>query len=84
MLKLRLKKNGRKRNHSFRLVIMESTTRRNGRPIDEVGYYNPVTKQSYLDTVKITKWLKCGAQPTSRVLYLLKVVNLIAKSKVNY
>jgi small subunit ribosomal protein S16 len=48
MLKLRLKRTGRKRSPSYRLVIMENTFRRDGRPIEEVGYYNPITKQSHL------------------------------------
>nr|YP_009028841.1 ribosomal protein S16 [Asterionellopsis glacialis]AGH28388.1 ribosomal protein S16 [Asterionellopsis glacialis] len=77
MLKLRLKRTGRKRSPSYRLVIMENTTRRNGRPIDEVGYYNPLTKQSKFDTVKITKWLGYGAKPTQTVLNLLKKSNII-------
>lgn len=77
MLKLRLKRNGRKRQPSYRLVIMETTTRRNGRPIDEVGHYNPITKESYFNTEKITKWLNYGVQPTETVFQLLKNSNLI-------
>jgi small subunit ribosomal protein S16 len=77
MLKLRLKRNGRKRQPSYRLVIMESTSRRNGRPIDEVGYYNPITKKSYFNQDKIIKWLKNGVQPTETVFQLLKKSNLI-------
>ena len=77
MLKLRLKRNGRKRQPSYRLVIMESTSRRNGRPIDEVGYYNPITKESYFNQDKIIKWLKYGVQPTETVFQLLKKSNLI-------
>jgi small subunit ribosomal protein S16 len=77
MLKLRLKRNGRKRQPSYRLVIMESTSRRNGRPIDEVGHYNPITKESYFNQEKIAKWLSYGVQPTETVLQLLKKSNLI-------
>ena len=77
MLKLRLKRNGRKRQPSYRLVIMEQTTRRDGRPVDEVGYYNPITKESYFNKEKIIKWLGYGAQPTETVFYLLKKSNLI-------
>jgi small subunit ribosomal protein S16 len=77
MLKLRLKRNGRKRQPSYRLVIMESTSRRNGRPIDEVGYYNPITKESYLNQEKIAKWLNYGVQPTETVFQLLKKSKLI-------
>ena len=53
MLKLRLKRNGRKRQPSYRLVIMESTSRRDGRPVDEVGYYDPITKKSSFNEEKI-------------------------------
>ena len=77
MLKLRLKRNGRKRQPSYRLVIMESTSRRNGRPIDEVGYYNPITKKSYFNQDKIIKWLNYGVQQTETVFQLLKKSNLI-------
>jgi small subunit ribosomal protein S16 len=77
MLKLRLKRTGRKQSPSYRLVIMENTTRRDGRPIDEVGYYNPITKQSQFDTAKITKWLSYGVTPTKTVLNLLKKADII-------
>jgi small subunit ribosomal protein S16 len=52
MLKLRLKRMGRKKQPVYRLVIMENTTRRNGRPIDEVGYYNIFTKQLFFNNKK--------------------------------
>jgi len=77
MLKLRLKRTGRKRYPSYRLVIIEDLTRRDGRPIDEVGFYNPITKESSFDAVKITNWLKLGAKPTETVLYLLKKSDII-------
>lgn len=77
MLKLRLKRTGRKRTPFYRLVIMEHSTRRDGRPIDEVGYYNPITKQSFFNTVKIIKWLKIGVKPTETVFQLLKKANII-------
>jgi small subunit ribosomal protein S16 len=77
MLKLRLKRTGRKRSPSYRLVIMENTTRRDGRPIEEVGYYNPITKQYKFDAEKIKKWLNDGAKPTSTVFNLLKKSEII-------
>ena len=77
MLKLRLKRNGRKRQPAYRLVIMENTTRRDGRPVDEVGYYNPIAHKSVLDDRKIVKWLNCGAQPTETVYHLLKKCKII-------
>ena len=71
MLKLRLKRIGRKRAPSYRLVVMENSARRDGRPIEEIGYYNPISKELRIDRVKIDHWLKCGAKPTKTVLYLL-------------
>jgi small subunit ribosomal protein S16 len=56
---------------------MENTTRRNGRPIEEVGYYNPITKRSHFETEKITKWLNYGVKPTETVLHLLKKADII-------
>lgn len=77
MLKLRLKQIGRKRSPAYRLVIMENTARRNGRPIEEVGYYNPITKQSKFDATKIKKWLDYGVKPTETVANLLKKAEII-------
>ena len=77
MLKLRLKKTGRKRQPSYRLVIMTSGTKRDGRAIEQLGYYSPITKQSYFKIEKILYWLKVGAQPTETVANLLKKANII-------
>lgn len=77
MLKLRLKKIGRKRSPSYRLVIMESTSRRDGKAIEEVGFYNPITKIYKFDKDKINKWLNYGAQPTKTVLNLLKKIEIL-------
>jgi small subunit ribosomal protein S16 len=78
MLKLRLKRLGKKRSPSYRLVIMENTSRRNGRPVDEVGYYNPMTKYYKFDTDKIKKWLSYGVKPTETVLNLLKKAEIVS------
>lgn len=77
MLKLRLKKTGRKRSPAYRLVIIEHTTRRDGRPIEEVGFYNPITKESSFNNEKIRSWLKVGVQPTPTVFNLLKNEGII-------
>ena len=77
MLKLRLKRIGRKRSPAYRLVIMENTTRRDGRPVEEVGYYNPISKESKFEVEKIQKWLSNGAQPTEIVSSLLKKAEII-------
>lgn len=77
MLKLRLKRVGRKGSPAYRLVIMENTFRRDGRPIEEVGYYNPISKESKFEVEKIQKWLNYGAQPTEIVLSLLKKAKIV-------
>jgi small subunit ribosomal protein S16 len=59
---------------------MESMSRRDGRPIEEVGYYNPITKQYKFDVEKIKKRLSEGVQPTETVISLLKKAEII-KSK---
>jgi small subunit ribosomal protein S16 len=77
MLKLRLKRIGRKGSPSYRLVIMENTTRRDGRPVEEVGYYNPISKNYKFDSEKIQKWLKYGVKPTKTVFNLLKKADIV-------
>ena len=79
MLKLRLKRMGRKKQPAYRLVIMENATRRNGRPIDELGYYNIFTKQVFFNNEKIRKWLNYGVKPTKTVESLLKKSEIIKK-----
>jgi small subunit ribosomal protein S16 len=78
MLKLRLKRTGKKRSPFYRLVIMENTFRRDGRPIEELGYYNPMTKQYKFNTDKIKKWLNYGVKPTETVLSLLKKADIVS------
>jgi small subunit ribosomal protein S16 len=77
MLKLRLKRIGRKSSPSYRLVIMENTCRRDGRPIEEVGYYNPISKKYKFDSAKIQKWLSYGVKPTKTVSDLLKKAEIV-------
>jgi small subunit ribosomal protein S16 len=77
MLKLRLTRTGRKKQPAYRLVVMEHSTRRDGRPVDSVGYYNPLTKESNFKVEKIQQWLKNGAQPTETVASLLKKAQII-------
>ena len=67
MIKLRLKRFGKKREASFRLVATNSTSRRDGRPLEELGFYNPRTKETRLNTEAIRTRLEQGAQPTDTV-----------------
>lgn len=72
MLKIRLKRFGRKRVPIYRIVIMDSRTRRDGRSIDEIGLYNPISKEfDITDINKLFYWLSKGAQCTNTVAFLL-------------
>ena len=77
MLKLRLKRIGRKRAPSYRLVLMETTDRRDGRSIEELGWYDPISKRHFLEINKIQKCLSQGAKPTLTVKNLLKKARII-------
>jgi small subunit ribosomal protein S16 len=80
MIKLRLKRFGKKREASFRLVATNSTSRRDGRPLEELGFYNPRTKETRLNTEAIRERLGQGAQPTDTVRSLLEKGGLLTKT----
>ena len=80
MIKLRLKRFGKKREASFRLVACNSTSRRDGRPLQELGFYNPRTKETRLDAEGLRERLSQGAQPTDVVRSLLEKGGLLEKS----
>lgn len=81
MLKLRLKRFGRKKLACYRVVVMESTSRRDGKPIKEVGLYNPITDQIKLNTEEILVLLKNGVKPTKTVYNLLLKTNILVKKE---
>ena len=72
MLKIRLKRLGAKKQPSYRIIVINSTTKREGRPIQELGFYNPKTKEMKFDKAAAQEWISKGAQPTERVQYLIK------------
>jgi len=72
MLKMRFKRVGRKRQPSYRLVVMLSTAPRDGKVIKELGFYNPITKELKLDLEGIQFQLNNGVKTTKVVEDLLK------------
>lgn len=76
MLKLRLKRVGRKALPSYRIVVIEQKTKRDGYPIEEVGYYNPITKRLSFNIDRVSYWLKIGVKPSLTVISLLKKSNI--------
>ncbi len=79
MVKIRLRRMGAKKAPFYRIVVADSRYPRDGRFIEEVGYYNPIADPVELkvDAEKVQKWLGNGAQPTDTVKALLKKANVI-------
>ncbi len=73
-VKIRLKRMGAKKAPFYRVVVADSRYPRDGRFIEEVGYYNPLTDPVtvQIDAEKAKKWIENGAQPTETVKTLLK------------
>ena len=71
-VKIRFKRMGAKKNSFYRIVVADSRSPRDGRFIEELGYYNPINKELKLDNDKAAEWVKKGAQPTDTVRALLK------------
>ncbi len=79
MLKIRLKRVGRRGDPHYRIVVMESSKKRDSKAIDEIGKYNPQLKPSLfeVDKDKATKWLENGAQPTDTIAQYFVKLGLI-------
>ena len=76
MLKLRLKRCGRKGQASYRIVAMPSNTKSDGRATEELGFYNPHTNEANINVVRVKARLSQGAQPTPTVVNLLKKASI--------
>lgn len=75
MLKIRLKRTGRKGQPHYRIVVVEASRPRDGKTVEEIGYYNPRVNPSVFDIDKerCKYWLDKGAQPTDTIAqYLVK------------
>ncbi len=74
MVKIRLRRMGAKKQPSYRIVVAESTSPRNGRFIETIGHYNPLTHPStiHIDEERALHWLRNGAQPTEAVAKMLR------------
>ena len=78
MVKIRLRRDGAKKAPYYRVVVADSRFPRDGRFIEEIGYYNPITEPAEIkiDEEKATKWINNGAQPTDVVKRLFNTVGL--------
>ena len=79
MVKIRLKRMGMKKMPFYRVVVTDSRNPRDGRFIEEIGYYNPVSEPVELkvDADRAKYWLSVGAQPTDTVRGLLKKTGVL-------
>ena len=68
-VKIRLRRKFSKKAPFYRVVVADSRYPRNGRFIDEIGYYNPLTEpvEIKIDADKAAKWMECGSPPTETV-----------------
>ena len=74
MVKIRLKRLGMKKMPFYRVVVADSRFPRDGRNIEEIGYYDPRQNPAviHIDNERAQYWIKCGAQPTDTARVLLK------------
>ena len=79
MVKIRLKRIGAKKAPTYRLVVADSRYPRNGKFIEEIGYYSPISEpvQINIDADKAKDWISKGAQPTETVKALLKKSGIV-------
>ena len=73
MLRIRLSRTGKKRQPSYRVVVAEKEAKRDGRVVERIGYYNPLTNPAdyKIDEARALHWLSVGAQPSDAVRVLL-------------
>ena len=82
-VKIRLKRMGSKKKPFYRIVVADSRAPRDGKFIEEIGYYNPLTesKEIKVDAEKVNTWIKNGAKPTDTVNRLFKNNNIYSEDK---
>jgi len=80
-VKIRLKRVGKKKAPSYRIVVADARSPRDGRIIENLGWYNPLVEPSAIqvDAERTLRWLKVGAQPTDSVTSLLKRVGVMER-----
>ena len=76
-VKMRLRRMGAKKAPTYRVIVADSRSPRDGRFIEEIGYFNPKSDELKIDAEKAKKWIANGAQPTDTVKALLKKSNIV-------
>nr|YP_009907641.1 ribosomal protein S16 [Aspidopterys obcordata]YP_010160649.1 ribosomal protein S16 [Eugenia brasiliensis]YP_010261382.1 ribosomal protein S16 [Aspidopterys concava]QLI54198.1 ribosomal protein S16 [Aspidopterys obcordata]QRH18156.1 ribosomal protein S16 [Eugenia brasiliensis]UIB40464.1 ribosomal protein S16 [Aspidopterys concava] len=83
MVKLRLKRCGRKQRAIYRIVAIDVRSRREGRDLRKVGFYDPIKNQTYLNIPAILYFLERGAQPTGTVHDIIKKAGIFTEFRLN-
>nr|YP_010743118.1 ribosomal protein S16 [Tournefortia argentea]YP_010976571.1 ribosomal protein S16 [Euploca strigosa]WES81978.1 ribosomal protein S16 [Tournefortia argentea]WNX95919.1 ribosomal protein S16 [Euploca strigosa] len=83
MVKLRLKRCGRKQRAVYRIVAIDVRSRREGKDLRKVGFYDPIRNQTYLNVPAILYFLEKGAQPTGTVQDILKKADIFKELRSN-
>ena len=83
MVRIRLRRMGRRNKPFYRIVVTDRRSPRDGESIDIIGHYNPLTDPATvsIDEEKALKWLRCGAQPTDTVRSLLGKLGIMDRIK---
>ena len=76
MVKIRLTRTGKTHSACYRIVVADQRSPRDGRFIEEIGFYNPNSKELKVNEEAAKKWLANGAQPTAEVAKLLKIAGI--------
>jgi small subunit ribosomal protein S16 len=85
MLKIRLKRLGRKKKPFYKIAVMTNLSRRDGKTIADLGYYDPIKKIININNQKLLEYLRNGAYPTTTVRHLiirsLKKIKVVSSSE---
>jgi small subunit ribosomal protein S16 len=83
MVKLRLKRYGRKQQPTYRIIAIDVRCRRDGKALKEVGFYDPIKEKTQLNIPAILALLESGAQPTDTVSHILRRAGVLEKTKTS-
>nr|YP_009258738.1 ribosomal protein S16 [Cylindrocystis brebissonii]ANI25894.1 ribosomal protein S16 [Cylindrocystis brebissonii] len=77
MVKIRLKRYGRKQQPTYRIIAIDVQSRREGRALQEVGFYDPIKDVTHLNVPTVLALLQKGAQPTETVHHILQKAGVL-------
>ncbi|MBM3947445.1 MAG: 30S ribosomal protein S16 [SAR202 cluster bacterium] len=85
MLRIRLRRVGKRKQPSYRIVVIDKRAPRDGAYLDQVGFYNPLEDppRVTIDEAKATDWLRRGAQPSDAVEHMLRKLGVMEKAKAH-